>query len=220
MQLIENYTGQGETGGLTTVCLETGPELKPCELDVVKQTQHAANRSMSELKTLSHGTGKEMQAAPLKVGEALMLLLEKVKGDFKVQSAVIQELSSQKEDTPKGEEYRLLLLQLLSCSQEESRRKIEEIADIEKDWVLVENDGSDPSEIPCGYAAPTWGSTLWKAAIAGGSAAWTIGIVSGKIGYRLYVESTRIGTIVLLGIMVVQNPLFPILQMLVKILIK
>jgi hypothetical protein len=166
-------------------------------------------------------TKKEFEAKPLKVSEALIYLLEKVKRDPETLNALIFEIAESKEHTPKAQEYRFLLLKLLAETNPAAlRTEVEKIADIEKEWVLVENDGIQPSGKIYENLGPTWGQRAWKTTKTVGQTTFSVGCVAGEVTYRIYVEATRIGTIALLGVMIIQNPLFPVLDILVKTLLR
>lgn len=187
--------------------------LKDRKSTLVGTVDFAGEKALKQLSTLESPKNLTFDAKPLQVKEALVILLEKVKQDKKTLDKLKQDI---KESDQKDEEYHLLLLELLNIDNEEMRNRIEKVDELEKDWVLVEN---NPNETDDTYTTPSWSSATWSAAKTGSNLIWEAGKCSGQICYRVYVESARIGTLLLLGVMVTQNPLFPVMQLIVKYLI-
>lgn len=190
------------------------------ELDTtIEDTEKVANFSLEQLSIFSQDTQRDVKATPLKPSDVLISLLKEIKQNASIRDASLQMLSSRKVENAKDEEIRLQLIQLLSSSRDQTRKQVLAMENIEDEWVIIEND-NEPIDYVATGQDPTWGTRALGLAFSGGSVAWEVVKFSGKVGYRLYVETARLGTLALLGVMVVQNPLFPVMKMLAEVLLK
>jgi len=217
LQIRDNYLGEGRKEGIELEPLYKGvPKEKGEEAKVVKTVDIVGDDSLSQLVSTQAPEKFDVHGKPMQVKEALIYVLEQVKQDPELLEQTKKNVEESKEETEEAQGYRQLVLAMLNEDDKETRKRIEEMDKLEKGWVLMENDGIEPEFPPYVYQEPTWGTTAWNAAKAGGGAAWTVGKFSGKAAYRLYVETARIAPIILLGVMVVENPMFPILKMVVQ----
>lgn len=217
-QIHEDYRGNGRQEGVELKVIDSTvlPKDDEKSAKLVKTVELVGEDSLRQLISTEAPEKFGINGKPLQVKEALAFILEKVKQDPDFLEQVTKNVEDSKEDTQTAQEYRQLVLAMLKEDDTTTRKRIEAMDKWEKDWVFLKDDGVEPEFPPYIYEPPTWGTTAWNATKKSGSAAWTVGKFSGKVGYRVYVESARIGTIALLGFMVVENPLFPILQMVVK----
>jgi len=143
------------------------------------------------------------------VNEKVMLiqLLDKVMGDDSTRVSLIEVMRREP-----STEVSAMLLQLLDKDDVPMREKVEELSDLELDWVMVEPEGEEPGKPP-GYEDAEE-SYVWKS----GKVLWKVGKFSGNTLYEVYVQSSKVKTLVFLGSAVWKGPHYALLRTLVSFL--